>query len=728
MLKILSANPTGLGPFGYHADVVINDCGVVWLNGENRDKGCNNGAGKSWFFNVIAFCLWGRVETVIGGSMTGSDELSNEILGLGACPRVLFEDGAGVLWRVTVSRKWKAPKANPSPYVQDSPLWPYKGSDIFLERLDHATASWVDERKSESPQTRKKILAIIGISYERYLVTTYLAQGKGLDFLRGTHGQRMAIFTDVMDLGVWDAATAECKVKRDAATKVALDRQVYLARLQGEHSAISVLTDEQVAAITESNANAAKAIADAELKREELSTRLAQIAEQIGTIRVGVNPYAVQVQEHHNKARYELHAIEQQLAEKYAQGRAIEQRNQNMRASIYQKRSPAVDQLNAKIAAAKASLARVQKSLADFLSGKLTHCPTCGQDLPNKVDGSHLQQDVDNVKAELNMLEAEQTLEVLSFSSVQTCEYTAENDRYVAECAVHKSALEALVLQEQVAKTRHASELAVLEEQRAAYDTSEASKTAAIGELTVKQGEVSRHRTSIELWLQQTHSTVQSNSAALKSDAENKLRRCVTEERIKVAEKEMQHARLDETEWTWLLKNLGDKGMKAYKLEVICQRLNELLVDALSDIDGSFRLWVKPYRVRDSAKGKAENDLTSEDVVNDITVYVQEGGKQAVPLYLYSGGEASVVAIALLVAMWQLADERGTGTNLLLLDEVVGFLDQRNSQVVSRFLEGLKTAGKTVIAVSHSQVVDSVNFDAVWRCVKVNGISTLYCK
>jgi DNA repair exonuclease SbcCD ATPase subunit len=135
-------------------------------------------------------------------------------------------------------------------------------------------------------------------------------------------------------------------------------------------------------------------------------------------------------------------------------------------------------------------------------------------------------------------------------------------------------------------------------------------------------------------------------------------------------------------------------------------------------------MWVKPYRIRPGCK-KAEHELTADDVVNEVTIYVQEGNKQSVPVYLYSGGEASIIALAMLVALWQLADEYGSGTNLLLLDEVVGFLDANNSQIVVRFLEGLKTAGKTVIAVSHSQVVDSVSFDAKWIAVKENDVSRL---
>lgn len=724
MLRILSINPTGFGPYGYHSDVAINDQGVVWLTGQNLDKGGSNASGKSSFFNVISHCLWGRVETVVGQSFSSSDEISNEAMGLGSCPRVVFSDASAVVWRVTVSRKWKAPKQQPSPYLQDSELWPFKGSDIFLERWDGT--KWLDERKATVAKTREYLRGVVGISYERYLVTTYLAQGQGLDFLRGTHAQRMSIFTDICDLGLWDGAAGAFKVSMSEALKLEQDCALTLARLQGEASSIwGILTDEQIANYHQQLTDFSKREYECnELKRNH-ELRITELSEQIGSISVGVNPYVGQLRDFDVEAKAEGFSLNQQLQEARA---AIEKEQQATRtalAAIKMRTSSTVQSAQAKLYVAEVALKKAQATMADFLSGKLTHCPTCRQELPNKVDDAHVRGDLDSCKAEyqalLELLKEEQAKHAEAIESALKKEEADSNVRVAAlQETLARVAATVEARQQELKIARDG-----LEAQVGAFYTSEATKAQLVQDLRAQQQTTRDLILKVEVELTQIQSSRSKISDALSMSDYAKERRAQVALKVTAAEKDLASAKLDTAEWTWLAKNVGDKGMKAYKLEVICTRLNELIADALGDIDSSFRLWVAPYRVKPSAEGKAADQLTSEDIVNEVTMFVQEGVKRAVPLYMYSGGEVSIISLVLLVALWRLAEEQGSGTNLLLLDEVVGFLDARNSQIVVRFLEGLKAAGKTVVTVSHSQVVDSVDFDAVWTVSKKNGISVL---
>lgn len=723
MLKILSINPTGFGPYGFHDDVPINERGVVWLTGDNRDKGGSNASGKSSLFNVIAHCLWGRIETVVGESFTTTDDVSNEVMERGSCPRVVFEDAGGVMWRVTCSRKWKALKSNPSPYLQDSSLWPFKGSDVYFERWDGT--QWVDERMSTSAKTRDKIRTTIGVSYERYLVTTYLAQGKGLDFLRGSHAQRMAIFTNIFDLGLWDSAVNAFKVCASEATKIEQKEQLALARLQGELAGITLLSDEQVETYRAELAATRSTISSYELKKAEHEAALVQIAEQIGSIRIGANPYTVQLREFDLQQKVATDEALKTLAEREGALTKELQRYKDAMAAIGMRTSSDVQQVQAKLAVAQVSLSKAQKMVVDFQEGRLTHCPTCGQELPTKIDGAHLQAECDNCVTEVKALE-----ELLQEEKVR--HDLVIKQAQAAEAMHHESTSNGLTsllnnARAAVEKVHNDAALkrAALLQQQAAYDASESSKNEALASMQQERARVQEQLAGINQWLQQALASVASYELALKNNEASKNAAMALEQKVEEAEQKVAQAKLDAAEWSWLVKNCGDKGVKAYKLDVICHRLNELLAEALADIDGSFRMWVKPYRVRPGAEDKPEELLTSEDVVNEITIYVQEGVKKAVPVYMYSGGEASIMALALLVALWQHADEQGSGTNLLLLDEVVGFLDARNSQIVVRFLEGLKIANKTVLTVSHSQVVDSVHFDAVWTAIKENGVSRL---
>jgi DNA repair exonuclease SbcCD ATPase subunit len=222
--------------------------------------------------------------------------------------------------------------------------------------------------------------------------------------------------------------------------------------------------------------------------------------------------------------------------------------------------------------------------------------------------------------------------------------------------------------------------------------------------------------------LQRLHGEQAQYTAWVNKNAQITEKRSKLIEQRQVIEAEYAVVKKDHDEWAWLWKNSGDKGFKSWKLASSIDRLNAILAEVLGEIDPSLKVWCQSFRY----KAKAPKQVVKQDdLIHEFTIFVRDGTKSVVPLELYSGGESSVIAIALMVAQWRLSSEQGGGTNLLALDEIASALDQRSSQLVANFIESLKTVGKTVIMISHNNLIDIMDFDHKWRVTKKNDISSI---
>jgi hypothetical protein len=553
MLRILSINPTGFGPYGVHQDVPLDNCGVVWLSGVN-------GSGKSCLFNVISYCLWGRVETVIGDSVAGTDEVSNETLGA-SCPRVVFMAPTGT-YRVTCSRKWKA--KIPSPYPEDSDLWPFKGTDIYLERLDESTGVWCDYRESTSPKTRDRLRSILGVSYERYLVTTYLAQGKGLDFLRGKHSDRMSIFTDVANLGLWDNTALMCKVKRGEAHLAESNASAVLARLQGELNGISIFSEESATAYSSELATLQSGLEAKRTEKKQYDEEVVSLAQQMGAIQTGANPYIAQLRDHNSKAYF---AHQQSVAKVQDCELKLRQHDESVAAALERaKAKTSTDVYTAKsnLGVAEVAERKAKQAVEDFLSGKLTHCPTCGQELPNKVDGAHLQADLDNCVIERKsrealLKEAQDALDAKRSADMREVQEKGVQDRTGLELALSEAKL---ALDRETAA--FSAQRVELECARDAYDKSEASKSKAVEDLNVKQQSALNSAALLQRRLDADLRRITELETALRNNEAAKVRQVELTTQVAEAEKTYLSAKLDTAEWSWLTQNLGLQGVQAW--------------------------------------------------------------------------------------------------------------------------------------------------------------------
>jgi DNA repair exonuclease SbcCD ATPase subunit len=691
MLTILSVNTTGFMSHGLEKTHTLYEQGLINLVGKNLDKGegVSVGSGKTTLFNAITFCLYGKIETFVGGTVTGADELINESLNLGLCVRTEWLNHRGEQWRVTIARKWKGE----CPYPSDSPLYPYAGTDIYLEEAVVTDAvghvSWVDRRAAESPKTRQRVRDAVGISYERFLATTYLTQNRGgLDFLKGTHANRMAILTDAINLGIWDQASGDFKVQKEQAETLLKSAEIevgiQLASRDGART--KILTEQEVATTKHTIDIAQSKLEELQDKKKQISVYLEDLAKSLGQIQQGVNPYTAEIthldaEASHKKQIYEL-AGSKLLAD-----------------------DPLLDAAKHRVTILNSDIQKASLNLGAFQSGKLDKCPTCGQ--PLNVNGAHLE-------AEVNRLISERDLALVELRYQEGVMVR----RLIAQHIQLDNGLDTFWLDYEIKRS-----LAMGASSE--WTASESSKNEALAHLAMQIQSAKNELVQTETVLQWYNNQLIDYNQRLKHHEDWSKYLIDVEVKLQMAQETLKGAKLEVLEWSWLQKFSGDKGFKAWKINEATNKLNERLSEALTDLDGSFQVWCKPYRIRSGYEYKFEEELTADEVVAEFTIYVKEGAKKEVPLYLYSGGESTMIAMAFLVAFWRLSDNEGQGTNLLLLDEVANALDEKSSQIITSFVQGLRTKGKTILMTSHNPLMDTIDFDCRWVVTKQGGISNL---
>lgn len=681
MLTILSVNPTGFASYGQEITHQLRDRGLIKLVGLNKDKyDSSNGSGKTSLFNVVTLCLFRKVETFLEGTISGGDEFANETLGLGMCPRTEWVNSKGEHWRNTVSRKWKGT----CPYENDSPLYPFDKTDVYLERL--VDGVWVDERAAESVKTWNKVREAVGISYERFLVTTYLSQNKGgLGFLRGTHAIKMQIFTDAINLGVWDTISADFKSERDLAEKSLQRAESKLSETKAKRSAYVVLSLTEVAETELSILLLTQKISKLQDAKLECQDSLESLSQQLGSIQRGTNPYPQQL----SSLRLTL---------------ANEEKAYRQKSEVLETRGdPKIRLLEQTVAVVKSEMLTAKRTFEDFKSGKLSSCPTCGQKL--EINGDHLEAEF--FKFDDEYVKQSEELERLK---------KLHSDQVADEQNQLTSAFE-LTSKELTVRINDTSRFSQ------DFVASEFGVNTAFKELTDSRERVRKEASGVDDQIRSSEQEKNSLQSRLETSQKNQALVDVLDAEISSIETTVESIRQEYLEWAWLVKNAGDKGFKSWKLLAATERLNTLLAESLADLDGAFNVYCQPYRVKAGSESKVT--LTTDDVINEFTIYIKEGAKKDTPAYMYSGGEISLVAIPFLVAFWRLTDENGHGTNLLLLDEIAGAFDDRNSQIVTSFIEGLNQKGKTVLLISHNSLIDQTSFDATWTVTKEHGISTL---
>jgi DNA repair exonuclease SbcCD ATPase subunit len=504
------------------------------------------------------------------------------------------------------------------------------------------------------------VLEAVGITYDRFLCTSYLTQqAGGLSFIRGTNSQQMSGIFESLGLRDWDKVMEGFKTNRDYASLRVTQLESSLAQVDSALAVLVLPTDQEIVAEGQKEAERAKHIEVAQGHLTVAEKMLSDMKVQLALLEQNVNPYT------------------QPLANANGQLAWLKQTGPNRQSTDLISIDQQIYSANSQIKACESS-------------AKAKNCPTCKQSLPT-ASTQNVEQEIQKHRKQLSYLEANRANIVKTMSDAFSKEL-AEAEAKVALLIQNSNIFEASGVVEQ--------------------------KAAAKKSIVQYESQVSHWKVE----LQRLHGEQAQYTAWVNKNAQITEKRSKLIEQRQVIEAEYAVVKKDHDEWAWLWKNSGDKGFKSWKLASSIDRLNAILAEVLGEIDPSLKVWCQSFRY----KAKAPKQVVKQDdLIHEFTIFVRDGTKSVVPLELYSGGESSVIAIALMVAQWRLSSEQGGGTNLLALDEIASALDQRSSQLVANFIESLKTVGKTVIMISHNNLIDIMDFDHKWRVTKKNDISSI---
>lgn len=704
MLELLSINPSGMFAYGIHNTVRLNNLGICSLLGINHDRnGGSNGSGKSSFMYAITQLLFGK-----NPSGESGDDIINEFLGK-FFGRLIFLDDNQTKWRITDIKKWRKTDKYPDEHFDNYIEEPseihnlklrYSGTDLYLDRWDPTQNLWVDERSSnrqtgdsklDMKATRKKILDIIKISYEQFMSIAYLAQQQSLRFTNGTHKVKLDVLSELCDLTVWDTRVEKIRANKS-------DFELKLQRTTSKLDGIRMIGSSLVA--------------PDEITKEIISAQADKVAADI--VQCDLDLDTLQVEK--NKWVADNTAIDESIYQQMQIIRDITTKtnaidilignchsaySDNCSTIRERKRPFEISQIETEIAELRGRATTRGWDLEQIMtgSGKCTKCFTI-------VTADHLLRHKELLKLEIDSLKTQMD---------------TKNDHL---SVLVKEFDDQLLHDLDEITEKYNKDKAELESQKSMFNTIFVSTNMLLDELKKKKimvKEDPQHKMSTlnqkRLWLvsEQSQSTYKMKAWYNQHSQYVEYKTSLLNLEIDINQYSKQIKMFESLD-----RLFGDKGIKAYKLNNVLASLNVILKQYLDIItDGSVSVWVTQYR-----------EKSDGGVATDIQILVQEGNKKEVPFGLYSGGERQQIMLAFIGAFWQLASQYGSGVNILLLDEVFDSLDGSNKDLSCKFINLMKTLGKSsILVVTHDEEIKSLlDVDRVWTATKKNGQTTINIK
>lgn len=763
-LTIHSINPTGMFSYGKEDDINLTNKGLIHLLGVNIDKGGDsNGSGKSSLFNALCEILFGENPTGVKG-----DGVVNSVWNKGMAGRVMFEASDGYVYRVTYCRNWKD-----NLYLPDNDNnKAYLGTNLFLDKYDPSEKRWMDCQAKGMPETRKKILDILGISYDRFLAISYMSHRTGNLFLRGTNKDRMDLLAGITGIGEWDLVLDGARKK-----KKALNSQIdgFNQSIAFEQGSINTLK-EQLQSYRSFDLDNHIAGLNQELETARSNYKLTQ--EGIAVIEAEVADLTTQQSKSYNQET--LAIVDQELQSLNIQ-LSDEERALSMPVNVQPDQELAIkanqlyteiNQCQSEINLNSGPLPVVQapKQMTDSLSaieqilnqdrGRLSlimdqnsnlldldNCPTCkGEITQEKKDEikKAKQDDIDKVEASIKSYEDQAVqlkadIEVYVSEQVKKLE-TERSDKvkYLTEQLEQLNTSYNQLLQwveeDKQAKTVKA------EEDRAARNLKVNTLRSQIVDLQAKKQKEVEDYQAFSVRIQEKNNEVsqlksnlaqyQSNGETIKASIEStetRIRENLAlesqigdkEAQVRILHDEITGINKDLKIYLWLIDNIP--SIKLHKMSVAMSEISNLVNDYFTEMGESLRVNISAFAEKNKKKHAADvKDLLKAEVALQIV----DGTKNISPK-LYSDGEISKVSLAIAKALHEMARKSGQGCNLMLLDEIFGFVDTNNSQRMAQSLSSILNKGTVFLTDNSGKVKDLVHFNHTWTATKTQGQTKL---
>lgn len=382
---------------------------TVVLTGEN-------GAGKSTLLDAITWAVWGEARGRRTDELISQGESEMRVTFVFAERNKTYR----------ISRVCKLGKATKTKQP---------GSSMSLEFLIQNEAGWQPLGEHSTKETQAKIEREINLSYETFINTAYLKQGRADEFTVRQPAERKVLLGEILSLDVWQTYEKKAKEQLDDVARELDIRQTRLkemeedmARLPAYELELSAAQEAAASAHTRMNESEAELAA---LNKLAEQARAAQA--KIGAAQTRANALAAEL----NKIADETRSHHAALSN-YQQ--AIHQRQEiETGFAQYEAARAELDGLNLKLASmvelntrkskAEAEIADARRAIESERDAARRHT----QELERLADDTRLRADFETTTRDLSRLMEEQQaqasmIEYLSSLREQHVETKAVND------------------------------------------------------------------------------------------------------------------------------------------------------------------------------------------------------------------------------------------------------------------------------------------------------------
>ncbi len=285
---------------------------VVCLTGEN-------GAGKSTLLDALTWALWGKARGKTDDALISQGQTEMRVA-------LTFSEGDNV-YQVVRTRKLGRPGARGKAPASTGTL------DLLIE----TQAGWRTLSEPRQADTQNKIIDVLNLTYDTFLNSAYLKQGKADEFTLKTPAERKALLAEILSLDVWQEYENAVKSQQQEVERsqgvLAFEMQKAgeeIARLPQYERELE-LAHEAVAAASAALQEAEQAQAEIDHLRDKarlLEAQRAQAQEQLEAIRSELASLDAERAEHAQMLAAYQSAIDQraEIEQGYADYQAALQR------------------------------------------------------------------------------------------------------------------------------------------------------------------------------------------------------------------------------------------------------------------------------------------------------------------------------------------------------------------------------------------------------------------
>jgi DNA repair protein SbcC/Rad50 len=637
-----------------------------------------NGAGKSSLLDAITWAVWGRSRARTDAELVHQGQSDM---------RVEFTYAlGGQLYRIMRARRVG------------------RGATSLLDyQISNGPGQWTSIAEATIPKTQEKINRELRLTYETFINSAYLVQGKADEFTGKRPTERKQVLADILGLQEWERYEARAKGKiqeidlRLAGLKALLSEIDEELNRRPEYEADLSAAQARVIEVGERLRQAEAGWAQIDLARQAVSALERQVADLDRRMAAGTRDLAdaetelaqARLRADTSALQHELDSVQHTLAELEAL-----EADRERETTARQAEAELAAQLRGQNEAAHAEADVLKKRLEILEAATEPRCPTCGQALEQAARDAlveELRQEVEARRSQyrenqgqLKKLGEEQA--ALERSIAQKTSQLRARPALVKKAAEMQAAIgNAAEARERIPalEERCNRYRAVLEADRAERDRLEAEARqhrAALRDAEAKQRALDalRHEDTLA---KAALGAAQQKLAAL--DGLSRQRDLKRAEHQSLAD---ERGLYDE-----LRLAFGKRGVPAMMIEAAVPEI-EATANALLGRMTSGRMHLRFNTQRETQAGEVRETL-------DIDISDELGTRS---YDNYSGGEQFRVNFAIRVALSQLlASRAGTRLQTLIMDEGFGVLDAAGRE---RLVEAINAAQKDferILVVTH---------------------------